>query len=265
MFIQEEILGCVTFILYKDLEGEFHHVGTGFFIGEYVKEVDSTLIYVVTAKHIIGGIKVRKNDGYVYLKMNFKEGGTRLTSTVLEDWEYHDSDPFADVAVFFGAPKTNFYKYIGLSLEKFAKHDQMDKLEIGTGDDVFILGLFNNHLGKNRILPILRKGSIAMMPSEPVQALLGDRKVSMEAYLVECMSTGGLSGSPVFVIIRSSKSISLLGVVQGHWVQAELGDRTFKEEIHNKGIAIVTPIEKVLEIIRQEKISSLRKNIIERK
>ena len=79
---------------------------------------------------------------------------------------------------------------------------------IGVGDEVFLTGLFANHIGQQRNLPIIRVGNIALMPEEPVQhPSLGP----IDAYLIEARSIGGLSGSPVFVHLAptSFKEVSI--------------------------------------------------------
>jgi hypothetical protein len=52
-------------------------------------------------------------------------------------------------------------------------------------------------------MPIGRHGSLAMMPSEPIQTDLGFADV----YLIKARSMGGISGSPVFV--RPSVGVGL--------------------------------------------------------
>ena len=105
------------------------------------------------------------------------------------------------------------------------------------------------------------------MPEEPVGTALG----LQEAYLVELLSIGGLSGSPVFTYLGGIRrefpiggeisvtaragAIYLLGLVHGHW---NLGsgerldvacDALDGGERVNMGIAIVVPITRLLEIL----------------
>lgn len=284
MLVKKEILECVAFILYKDKSGTPHYMGTAFFLGEYVKDINKTFIYIVTAKHVIVGIKSKENDGKIYLRMNLKSGGTKLAALNLDDWEFHEDDPFADAAVFFGHPSLDEAEFQCFPTHSLANDQILENEEIGIGDETCLTGLFINHFGRDRNLPILRTGNIAMMPAEPVQARLGDKTVPMEAYLIECRSIGGLSGSPVFAHLgpfRRKHNVPhprtdvfyLLGLAQGHWDQpfykgkdAVINDinETLEEEAVNKGVAIVTPIKKVIEIMKQEKISTIRKKAEER-
>jgi len=273
MLVKKEILNCVGFVLYKDKDGNPHYCGTAFFIGEYIEDIDKSFVYIVTAKHVVAGIKTVENDGNLYLRVNVKNGDTGLATINLDDWEYHD-DPFVDAAVYFGALNSEDVDYNTFPIDHLATDEIINNEEIGIGDEICMTGLFVNHFGKKRNLPILRTGNIAMMPSEPVQAKLGDKNVPMEAYLAECRSIGGLSGSPVFVHLgpwRRKHEVTdprtdifyLLGLAQGHWDQSiykedepAISDinNILKEEAVNKGVAIITPIKKVLDIITDEKI-----------
>jgi hypothetical protein len=95
----------------------------------------------------------------------------------------------------------------------------------------------------------------------------------MDVYLVESRSIGGLSGSPVFVDIRTAKTtrpptygsmagaydpsspgrFKLFGLVHGHFGDDILPDATAddgKEKVHiNMGIAMVVPAEKIQEAL----------------
>jgi hypothetical protein len=70
-----------------------------------------------------------------------------------------------------------------------------EELRIGLGDDLFMVGRFINHDGKERNIPVLRFGTIAMMPEEPIVA---DNK-EQDSFLIEIRTIPGFSGSPVFV------------------------------------------------------------------
>jgi hypothetical protein len=116
----------------------------------------------------------------------------------------------------------------------------------------------------------VRVGSIASMPLEPVSTRLG----ALEAYLVEARSVGGLSGSPVYVRTEAwredenhqfhprfgGNAWHLLGIMHGHW-QAPMEDVAVDDglstEYVNMGIAVVTPIDKLLELVEQPPLSAV--------
>jgi hypothetical protein len=218
---------------------------------------------VVTAKHVIQHIRHRSVDGRVWLRFNAKDGGTKLIETTMTDWEFHP-DSMVDVAICW-AGSTSEFDALLISEDDIATQDVIKREGIGIGDEVFITGLFVNHYGSERNIPILRAGNIAAVPSEPVQTGMGP----MDAYLVEARSIGGLSGSPVFVYLDPLRQWSpkgtllvstgesgggkfhLLGLIHGHYdVSANMaGSDGLKEEAINMGIAIVVPVSKVVEAV----------------
>jgi hypothetical protein len=147
--------------------------------------------------------------------------------------------------------------------------------KIGTGDEVFMTGLFVHLAGKGRNIPIVRTGNLAMLPTERVPTALGD----MDAYLIEARSIGGLSGSPVFVretinlktgddeFLSGLGPIYLLGVIHGHWdipPDAKNDIRVVDETGSvNMGVAIVTPASKLLDVINQDELMEARRQAAE--
>lgn len=117
-----------------------------------------------------------------------------------------------------------------------------------------------------------------MLPGEPVSTRAGDIK----AYLVEARSVGGLSGSPVFANADQGFELSnalskrtvclqpmaLLGMVHGHFDVKNLNEDVVTEDdrlrdgVHT-GIAIVIPVEKIVETINHPDLIELRKKAVE--
>jgi hypothetical protein len=77
----------------------------------------------------------------------------------------------------------------------FADTETIAHHDLGVGDEVFITGLFTKVTETTKNIPIVRTGTVAMMPGEEIP--FGNNLI--EAYLIESRSIGGLSGSPVFV------------------------------------------------------------------
>jgi hypothetical protein len=126
--------------------------------------------------------------------------------------------------------------------------------------------LFVRHKGRERNIPILRTGTIASLPEEPVTLIGADGKErEIKAYLVETHSVGGLSGSPVFanpmVTAKVGPDIQLqarhiwIGLVSAHWDFEP--DQTEQENI-NSGIAIVSPRESVMEVFEHADLFEMR-------
>ena len=54
-------------------------------------------------------------------------------------------------------------------------------------------------------LPIVRLGAIAAMPGEYIKTDWG----CLRAYLIEARSIGGLSGSPVFIRVGTTRTLAV--------------------------------------------------------
>jgi hypothetical protein len=141
------------------------------------------------------------------------------------------------------------------------------------GDDVCIVGLFHWHSGKERNVPIVHCGTIALLPDADEKVLIRNRTTGLtdevEVYLIEAQTFEALSGAPVFkreaVILRQFPEVNgghpmvltdmqLLGVYSGAWdgppSEGLAADRKWGE---NKripaGMGLVVPIERAMEII----------------
>jgi hypothetical protein len=285
MQVPDEVRKCVVFIGYKEsnvLEN-ITYGATAFFISQAVDSHYSppgenlSFGFLITAKHNLLRVIEKSIDGKIYIRINLKKGGFKDIASDIDDWVYHESDSSVDVVALpvFNMPLDEFdYSTYGISVHT---QEEIDKLGIGIGDEVFLVGLFWLHKGTKRNIPIVRVGNIAAMPEELVQTRLGN----MEAYLVESRSIGGLSGSPVFVHLGYSRlkgrewqfttkfGFILLGLMQGHWEIDETQIDIFTEDNRdqpkvNMGIAIVVPLEKIVEVINQPKIEQLKKEAIEK-
>lgn len=279
MQVPDEVRKCVVFACYRNREGITQLAGTVFFVVVGASEINYSFGYAVTAKHVIVGIQQNSVDNKVLLRVNMKQGMSQFCETDASNWVFHPEDPCVDVAVMpLWLPRDQI-DYLPLPIEMAATDHVIKDQEIGIGDEVFLTGLFVNHVGQQRNLPIVRTGNIALMPEEPVQTKeLGP----IDAFLVEARSIGGLSGSPVFVYIGASRivggSVKLgaasrfywLGLMHGHF-DTEVSERdALSEDIFNKekvnmGIAIVIPVSKILEVINQEAFVKGRQQFIQEK
>ena len=276
MQIPEEIRKSVFFVLFLTKNG-YKLAGTGFFVSMPVPDdPNRTFIYLITAKHVIVEAKRASIDGKIWLRINTKSGFEYVV-TEGSAWQTHSEDYSIDAAVLSWAPDSTHFDYLTIPISMIANEDIISKEAIGIGDEVFLTGLFVNHHGKKRNIPIVRVGNIAAMPEEPVTTrLFGD----MEAYLIEARSIGGLSGSPVFVYLPGMRVISnkvemkgrtfyWLGLMHGHWdlpilkEDMVVEDNVSKETV-NMGIGIVVPASKILEIINSSFFIKLREVEIDR-
>jgi len=279
MQIPDEIRKCVVFVCFKDTGG-IKLAGTAFLFGIPVGDTDSFFAtYFITAKHVIDGIRNKSIDQNVYLRINLKTSGVQIIETPIGRWLSHPLEQNVDVSALNWSPPEEIFDYRIIMLNMAATGTAIEKENIGIGDDVFLTGLFRNHYGSERNIPVIRVGNIAAMPEEKVHTeKLGD----IDAYLIEARSIGGLSGSPVFVQLGLTRYIDgsvktlkgggykfyLLGLMHGHFdlEYAEL-DNIKEDNLYNfqvnMGIAIVVPIWKILEVINQETFVNMRKLSLE--
>jgi hypothetical protein len=262
MRIPDDFKKCVTFIGFET-DGGYQFCGTGFFIGmRPAKATAFIFVYLVTAKHVAVQLAGRE----FVLRVNKKDGTSQIMKGPADfKWHYHPDDAMAsDVAVCqFQAPPEfqNQMDLGGVPVECLATDEQIKTNGIGDGDNIVVIGLFAHHQGNVKNLPIIRSGNIAMMPDEPIKSHdFGD----MEAYLIECRSIGGLSGSPVFVIKDigpGQARIFLLGLIHGHWdVEPDdvIDTSTAEKNSVNVGVAIVAPAKRILETLNHQELKDVR-------
>ena len=261
MRLPNEILLSAVFLCVKE-GGAVKPAGTGFVLTvESDAPTDNRHTYLVTARHCV---EQAKRYGSLYVRLNSHGGGGTALLELPSAWEYHE-DETNDVAVirFPGPP---IYQMMLFERESLATSDLIAEKSIGVGEELVVVGLFSSHHGRTVNLPIVRSGIIAAMPSEPIQD--PQSGLDFDAYLAEVRSIGGLSGSPVWVAIDPGRPISgpasfrspawsfyLLGLIRGHWQKEEDWLADFGNSEHeslNTGIAMVTPIQKALDIIDSE-------------
>jgi hypothetical protein len=141
----------------------------------------------------------------------------------------------------------------------------MTELNVGVGDEVFMLGRFISQDGTQLQAPLARFGNVAMMPGPLVE---DGRRLKVEAFLVEMRSLSGFSGSPVFIYIGSgtyrgngtmmpfySETIGLIGIDTGHKTTVAKvygGPAENQTELKvrlNTGVAVVAPVWKIEELL----------------
>lgn len=258
MIVTDDVRKCVVFIGIKEEDNNYKPVGTAFFIGRKIKSVDLMFGYLLTAKHVIDGLR-DLGLKEVYLRINLDVGGAGWTSIPIEAWRFHPTDKSIDVAATpFSIP--HGFSHLMIPLEMFATQEIIAKHKIGVGDEVFITGLFRHHHGQRRNIPIIRVGNLAAMNEEKI---ITKDFGEIEAYLIEARSIGGLSGSPVFLNLgfvrqmdgqtkfSNGAMIFFLGLIHGHFDQSSMISDSVPDKLDrvNTGIAIVVPSHKVLEVL----------------
>lgn len=95
------------------------------------------------------------------------------------------------------------HDYQTINLATFVTPALKANLDIGLGEDLFMVGRFINHAGKERNFPTARFGTIASMDNEPIPNI--ETGYLQDAFLVEIRTIPGYSGSPVFVHIPKER------------------------------------------------------------
>jgi len=265
MIVPDNVRKSVVFLGYRMADGSMRFAGSAFFLGrdqegEIVKDV-----YLVTAKHVIDGIR-KLGLAEFFVRANTSDGQSVWAKCQSADWHFHPTDASVDVALLrTGVPAG--WDHLVIPLSMCVTPTALQTNEVGLGDEVFVVGLFRHHHGTQRNIPIVRVGNLAALTEEKVNTK--DFGL-VDAYLIEARSIGGLSGSPVFlnlgVVRYVDKSVKhstggpiffLLGLIHGHYdvpsasidgVSSD-AEETLTAERVNTGIAIVVPTEKVIEAL----------------
>lgn len=264
MRIPDDLLTAPIFLGGRDRDGNFHYRATAFLVGAPSKRYPDRLGWpcLVTARHNV--LKAQATYGNLWVRVN-TDNGSAVDVEVTRSWLMPEN-PASDIALIPFAWMGDWEPF-PFPVRWFVTDESIEQRGIGIGDDLIVLGLFSNHVGVTRNLPIVRTGSIASMPQEPLSdPNTGDQ---YDAYLAEVRSIGGLSGSPVFVALNPVSSLDvknwerrahgqpfyLLGLIRGHWdtdAEADFGESEFGRL--NTGIAIVTPITDVFELLEDNEI-----------
>ncbi|WP_042386517.1 S1 family peptidase [Streptacidiphilus melanogenes] len=264
--IPDDFLKAVVFIYPSQdaaLEG-LPEGGSGFLVSHGTPESDLRTCYVVTNAHVVesGGQWVRLDDG-------------RIVNIPNEDWQTGIPDDYA-VARLTVSDCTNTVQF---PIETMAlTPEEAQELNVGPGDDTFMIGRFSGHAGRAANNPVARFGNISLMPNRD-DPILDGRGHRVEAYLVEMHTLSGFSGSAVCLLIESgsfrgnsyanpSTEIRLLGIDTGQKLipipvkeQAPPGHWTVRSDLRidaMTAISIVTPIWKVTERLLRDDMAQER-------
>ena len=273
--INDEFLDCV-FYLYPTKEDaiEGRKLGASGFLVSLKSESDLKFphIYAVTNRHVIRPLNNLSRDTVsLFIRLNTKEGKTEIIPTTSEDWIPHPNGD--EIAVMPLPILFSNLRFKTIPSDTLVSESLVEKFNIGPGDEVFMVGRFINHEGKQRNLPSVRFGNISMMPLEPIISSWG---MAQESFTVEMRSLSGYSGSPVFVhmprFVQSRHgSIPegyqpgdyLLGIDWCHinFKSQAVDDNDLPIEVWvklNTGVAGVVPAWKIKEIFYEEELIKRR-------
>jgi hypothetical protein len=285
--VDDRIRKAIVFIG-RVVDGSFVPYGTGFVAATMFREEEAWQT-VVTAKHVIDEI----DSPIVNIRLNSCNGDARVIDTPKERW-FHHPDERIDVSV---CPTRLFrdqfdIAHLPFSIPQWGGNcaitpERIDKHYIGIGDEVYIPGMFIGRIGQKSNLPILRVGTIAAMPEEPIETEYGYH----DAFLIEVRSIDGLSGSPVCIDLmhrnlpetapsrplplpeERPELFYLMGIVLGYNEVfnprdvIEIKERPAAAVTRamvplNTGIAVVLPIWRVIEAMEQPKLKEPREALL---
>ena len=260
MRIPPQVEKCAVFIGASKEEGNPDASGTGFLVNEESRVPGNTFMYLITAKHIIQGIVRKHAVQSIAVRFNFRDGTAQWVDIPLSEWrESRDSDV---IVTRIRVELVAKYQHGSFPLIGAITKEYIDELYVGPGDEVFVVGLFSEHPGLKRIVPIARIGNISAMDVEGVR--IRGRSESITGHLIEIRSIGGLSGSPVFVNAlgpgqflnevsgrRKDTPYALLGLILGHWDVDYTTQDDAETKSVNLGMAVVTPVDRILETLKE--------------
>lgn len=152
----------------------------------------ATAFYGVTNWH------VACEGGYSVIRINTKDGGTDIIEMFPDQWEFIPGR--YDIAA-VPLQLSEIHDVSAVSVGSFVVQQSTQtsiKSDIGVGEDVFMIGLFVDHIGKGINIPSARFGHISMLPDS--RALIRQPTAYHGvSYLIDIHSRAGFSGSPVYV------------------------------------------------------------------
>ena len=274
--IRPEIKEAVVFVYVTDTHGLRVPNGTGFLVG--VRDpADANRIwgYLVTAAHVVMPVAPGPLFSEVWIRLNRKGGGVDFVRLDLhEDGPqrnvFFHSDATVDLVAIPFLPKESDYDFRVIPEEMLTAKDELAKLNIREGTEVFFVGLLAQFTGEQRNQPIVRFGRVALVADEPVD-FGGVRRA---IYLLEVASYGGNSGAPVFFslgldrqpgsIIIDEALIRVAGIMMGTFldVQPIMLIDTAKQPVSrsNLGIAAVTPAYRLIELLHRPVVEQSRRS-----
>jgi hypothetical protein len=282
-----EVAKAVTFVFLADDQGNVRtHPetrapvanGTAFFVLVGNENGPGGYGYLVTAKHV-----VQDEQGHyhkrVFIRINGKNGGSSFAAIDVQPSGesrnvFVHNDPGVDIAVIPALPDQNLFDFLAVPLSMIRTKEELKATTIAPGSDVFFAGLFAPYYGDTVNVPIFRFGRVAMFPTDCIQWRQGGRPpVCVELYLLETMSFGGNSGSPVFFSqgmdreagkIYAGSEITLAGVMRGTFNEPRPGvllqtpNAWIPVVGQNVGIAAVTPAHLLRDILLSDTLKKLR-------
>ncbi len=263
------------------------HLGTGFLVLVPDPRVNPSIplaanqtrgfSYLVTNRHVI---QPGSENGQpcrvlrVQITMNRKGDSTHPTAyaetSVIpgpQEWNFSE-DNSVDLAVIpLGVP-TEYYNFFVVPTDLFVADEDISKKAVVEGNPVIFSGLFVQSFAKtHRLEPIVRSGTLAMIPDGPVETTMNKKLGRL--FFAEVHTFGGNSGSPIFIDanrfsgVISGPSYRLLGVISGEVIESADFSLNVTTTIAmgigaNSDVSTVVPAGELLKILHSKKLQAER-------
>jgi hypothetical protein len=261
-------------------------MGTGFFVSVYDDRVlvpagtdpkSVSFHYLVTNRHVVQpGIEdgrpcKRTVEYWVLVNRKTVPDGRSMVVEPLRMpanfvW-YTPEDQSVDLAIAPFPIPSETYDYITIPETEFVTREAIDQRRLVEGDPLLFCGLFIQSFKQaHRLEPIVRSGTLAMIPNGPMETTL-HRPGNI--YLAEAHAFGGNSGSPVlidqnkFANIISGPSYKLFGVISGEVLES--ADFTLQVTTSyngqvgaNSDVSIVVPTDEIVKMLHSPPLQAQR-------
>lgn len=174
------------------------------------------------------------------------------------NWFFPD-DKSVDLAVTTFHPPFNLNPDIRvLEFDNFAGRESLRLHRIGEGSTVVISGYFLQFPGQRKFQPILRQGTLSMIPDEPMTTTTGRPGA---VYLADVHIFGGNSGSPVLASPQDDAIHAgqrwFIGLVSGYYFEKadarmEIATTVKGDTAANSGVAMIVPADEVKKLIEND-------------
>jgi hypothetical protein len=238
-------------------------IGTCFFVCVFDDEKRETgTSYLVTAKHVWSAYFASGAKSYV--RLNTDPPITAVYTELTQDWRFHP-DETVDMAVLpmrgvTGNRGMHNTMDIGdiVDTARYSSQQLKRSWPPGVGETVVYIGMMAEYPGRVRNRPIARFGHVSLVTDERIEGPFGPS----EYYLTELQSYPGHSGGPVWVVY--GEELILLGVMVAgipglQRVIGVPGSSEVLEQYYNLGITLITPIERLPEILLTPEMVQERK------
>jgi hypothetical protein len=245
--------------------------GTGFLCADMGEGIAIPLL--VTCRHVA---QLLSGHEQFYVRANTRGGESYTLPVSKMDWRYHPDSTVDLASVVLVLPNHTFDVIYYRFDPEFVILGDSGRKQLMCGDVINLIGLFRLHAGKQRNIPFVHTGHLAVLSDSseriPVRNRTTNKVVPAEVHLVEAQTLDGLSGSPVFahemvslgnfVIGREPDQhpyafgkVRLLGIYSGSW-DGEPGeilasDKNLRGNVRVPvGVGTVVPADKLMELVR---------------